>query len=173
MPRGSAKRLCYNRMSGIGTRATQSRQSRQVRKEATVTGQCVCSGRPGAWRLAVEAGELRSQNLQVDQSAIFGAIPLSQAARPQVRAKISALGTYVPPRLLTNADLEKMVETSDKWIRDRTGIRERHIVSDGMATSDLAVEAAKKALAARGIEASDLDAIIVSTVTPDMFFPST
>ena len=90
-----------------------------------------------------------------------------------IRAKISALGTYVPPRLLTNADLEKMVETSDDWIRDRTGIRERHIVSDGMATSDLAVEAAKKALAARGIEASDLDAIIVSTVTPDMFFPST
>src|SRR5438477_5935332 len=90
-----------------------------------------------------------------------------------VRAKITALGTYVPPRLLTNADLEKMVETSDEWIRDRTGIRERHIVSDGMATSDLAVEAAKKALAARGIEASDLDAIIVSTVTPDMFFPST
>ena len=89
------------------------------------------------------------------------------------RAKISALGTYVPPRLLTNADLEKMVETSDDWIRDRTGIRERHIVSDGMATSDLAVEAAKKALAARGIEPSDLDVIIVSTVTPDMFFPST
>src|SRR5437868_14567399 len=102
-----------------------------------------------------------------------GAANLNQAARPQVRATISALGTYVPPRLLTNADLEKMVETSDDWIRDRTGIRERHIVSDGMATSDLAAEAARKALAERGIEASELDAIIVSTVTPDMFFPST
>ncbi len=90
-----------------------------------------------------------------------------------VRVKISALGTYVPPRLLTNADLEKMVETSDQWITERTGIRERHIVDKGVATSDLAVEAAKKALAQRGIEASDLDAILVGTVTPDMFFPST
>jgi 3-oxoacyl-[acyl-carrier-protein] synthase-3 len=89
------------------------------------------------------------------------------------RAKISALGTYVPPRLLTNADLEKMVETNDKWIQERTGIRERHIVEKGVATSDLAVEAAKKALNERGVEASDLDAILVATVTPDMFFPST
>lgn len=89
------------------------------------------------------------------------------------RVKISALGTYVPPRLLTNADLEKMVETNDQWITDRTGIRERHIVDKGVATSDLAVEAAKKALAERGISASELDAILVGTVTPDMFFPST
>jgi 3-oxoacyl-[acyl-carrier-protein] synthase III len=90
-----------------------------------------------------------------------------------LRAKISALGTYVPPRLLTNADLEKMVETNDQWIIERTGIRERHLVDKGVATSDLAVEAAKKALAERGIEASELDAIIVATVTPDMFFPAT
>jgi 3-oxoacyl-[acyl-carrier-protein] synthase III len=90
-----------------------------------------------------------------------------------IRVKISALGTYVPPRLLTNADLEKMVETNDQWITERTGIRERHLVDKGVATSDLAVEAAKKALAERGIEASDLDAILVGTVTPDMFFPST
>ncbi len=89
------------------------------------------------------------------------------------RVKISALGTYVPPRLLTNADLAKMVETNDQWIMERVGIRERHIVDKGVATSDLAVEAAKKALAARGIEPSELDAIIVGTVTPDMFFPST
>jgi 3-oxoacyl-[acyl-carrier-protein] synthase-3 len=90
-----------------------------------------------------------------------------------VRVKISALGTYVPPRLLTNADLEKMVETNDQWITERTGIRERHIVDKGVATSDLATEAAKKALAQRGIGASDLDAILVGTVTPDMLFPST
>lgn len=89
------------------------------------------------------------------------------------RVKISALGTYVPPRVLTNADLEKMVETSDEWIMNRTGIRERHIVDKGMATSDLATEAAKKALAERGLVPSDLEAIIVGTVTPDMFFPST
>jgi 3-oxoacyl-[acyl-carrier-protein] synthase III len=88
-----------------------------------------------------------------------------------LRVKISALGTYVPPRLLTNADLEKMVETTNQWILERTGIRERHIVDKGVATSDLGLQAAKRALADRGIEASDLDAIIVATVTPDMLFP--
>jgi 3-oxoacyl-[acyl-carrier-protein] synthase-3 len=96
---------------------------------------------------------------------------LSQPAR--VRVKISALGTYVPPRVLTNADLEKMIDTSDEWLMSRTGIRERHIVDKGVATSDLAVEAAKKALSQRGILPTDLEAIIVGTVTPDMFFPST
>ena len=90
-----------------------------------------------------------------------------------MRAKISALGTYVPPRLLTNADLEKMVDTDDQWIRERTGIRERHIVDKGVATSDLAVAAARKALAERGLEPRDIEAIIVGTVTPDMFFPAT
>ena len=89
------------------------------------------------------------------------------------RVKISALGIYVPPRLLTNADLEKMVDTNNEWIMSRVGIRERHIADKGVATSDLATEAAKKALAQRGIEASELDAIIVATVTPDMLFPAT
>jgi len=89
------------------------------------------------------------------------------------RAKITALGTYVPPRVLTNADFEKMVETTDEWILTRTGIRERHVVDKGVATSDLAVEAAKRALAERGIDASEIEAIVVATVTPDMFFPST
>ncbi len=90
-----------------------------------------------------------------------------------IRAKISALGTYVPPRLLTNADLEKMVDTNNEWIMARVGIRERHIVDKGVATSDLAVEAAKKALAQRGLAPTDVEVIIVGTVTPDMFFPST
>ena len=90
-----------------------------------------------------------------------------------VRVKLSALGTYVPPRLLTNKDLEKLVETSDEWITTRVGIKERHIADKGVATSDLATEAAKKALAERGIAPTDLQAIIVGTVTPDMFFPST
>jgi 3-oxoacyl-[acyl-carrier-protein] synthase-3 len=100
---------------------------------------------------------------------------LSLTLKPQarVRAKISSVGAYVPPRLLTNGDLEKMVATNDQWIVERTGIRERHIVDAGVATSDLAVEAAKKCLAARGIEASELEVIIVATVTPDMFFPAT
>ena len=90
-----------------------------------------------------------------------------------VRAKISALGTYVPPRVLSNADLEKMVETSNEWILERTGIRERHVVDKGVTTSDLATEAAKGALTLRGMAPTDVEAILVATVTPDMFFPST
>ncbi|MBS1872973.1 MAG: ketoacyl-ACP synthase III [Acidobacteria bacterium] len=87
--------------------------------------------------------------------------------------KITALGCYVPPRVLTNQDLEKMVNTTDQWILERTGIRERHIADPEVATSDLAFEAAKVALEKRGIAASELDALIVCTVTPDMMFPST
>ncbi len=98
-------------------------------------------------------------------------------ARPARRtlrgAKISALGTYVPPRVLTNADLEKMVDTNDKWITDRTGIRERHLVAPGVATSDMAVEAANRCLAERGITGADIEVVIVATVTPDMLFPAT
>ena len=90
-----------------------------------------------------------------------------------LKAKISALGCYTPPGILTNQDLEKMVETSDQWILERTGIRERHIAGPETATSDMAIEAARCALRQRGIAATDLDAIIVCTVTPDMFFPST
>jgi 3-oxoacyl-[acyl-carrier-protein] synthase-3 len=74
---------------------------------------------------------------------------------------------------LTNADLEKMVATSDQWIMERTGIRERHIVDPGVATSDLAAEAARRCLEKRGIAATDVEVIIVATVTPDMFFPAT
>jgi 3-oxoacyl-[acyl-carrier-protein] synthase III len=87
--------------------------------------------------------------------------------------KISAIGTYVPPRVLTNNDMEKLVDTSNEWILERTGILERHIADPEMATSDLAVEAAKAALEMRGIDAAELDAILVCTVTPDHFFPST
>ena len=87
--------------------------------------------------------------------------------------QITAVGTYVPPRVLTNADLERLVDTTDDWIVSRTGIKERHIAPPEMATSDMAVEAAKQALANRGMDARDLDAIIVCTVTPDMMFPAT
>jgi 3-oxoacyl-[acyl-carrier-protein] synthase-3 len=83
------------------------------------------------------------------------------------------LGCYTPPQVLTNHDLEKMVDTSDEWIMQRVGISERHIADSNMATSDMAVEAATIALEQRGIEARELDAIIVCTVTPDMLFPST
>ncbi len=94
-------------------------------------------------------------------------------ARTQVAAKITSVGMYVPPKLLTNADLEKMVTTNDQWIVERTGIHQRHIVEAGVATSDLAACAARDCLAKRGIGASELDAILVATVTPDMFFPAT
>jgi 3-oxoacyl-[acyl-carrier-protein] synthase-3 len=88
-------------------------------------------------------------------------------------AIISALGCYTPPDVLTNYDLEKMVETNNQWILERTGIAERHIAAAGVATSDMAVEAARAALAQRGIDGSEIDAVIVCTVTPDMMFPST
>jgi 3-oxoacyl-[acyl-carrier-protein] synthase-3 len=89
------------------------------------------------------------------------------------KVKITALGCYVPPRVLTNDDLEKMVETNNQWILERTGISERHIADADAATSDLAVEAARQALDQGGTDAADLDAILVCTVTPDMLFPST
>jgi 3-oxoacyl-[acyl-carrier-protein] synthase III len=89
------------------------------------------------------------------------------------KPKITSLGCYTPPRVLTNQDLEKMVQTSDQWILERTGIRERHIAGPEMATSDMAIEAARCALAQRGIEAREVEAIIVCTVTPDHLFPST
>ncbi len=92
---------------------------------------------------------------------------------PIRRAVIKSLATYVPPRLLTNADLEKLVDTTDEWIMQRTGIRERHIVDPGVATSDLAKEAALEAIRRAGLTPADIDLIIVGTVTPDMLFPST
>jgi 3-oxoacyl-[acyl-carrier-protein] synthase-3 len=95
------------------------------------------------------------------------------STRATVRARISSLATYVPPRVLTNADLEKMVETSDDWITQRTGIRERHIVEPGVATSDLALHASRCAIERAGLTAADIDFIVVGTTTPDMLFPST
>jgi len=89
------------------------------------------------------------------------------------RVEIKSLATYVPPRLLTNADLEKMVETTDDWILQRTGIRERHIVDPGVATSDLAAEASREAIRRAGLTPGDIDFIVVGTTTPDMIFPST
>ncbi|GGK14267.1 3-oxoacyl-[acyl-carrier-protein] synthase 3 [Caldalkalibacillus thermarum] len=86
---------------------------------------------------------------------------------------ILGVGSFLPEKVLTNQDLEKMVDTSDEWIRTRTGIRERRIADENMASSDLAYEASVKALQHAGISADELDMIIVATVTPDMFFPST
>jgi 3-oxoacyl-[acyl-carrier-protein] synthase-3 len=89
------------------------------------------------------------------------------------RAKITALGTYVPPRVVSNADLEKMVDTTNEWILDRVGIRERHIADKGVAASDLAVAAVKNLIESHPFDLQEVDLIVVGTVTPDMMYPST
>ncbi|MDE3169296.1 MAG: ketoacyl-ACP synthase III [Acidobacteriota bacterium] len=91
----------------------------------------------------------------------------------RIAAKITGVAGFVPPRVVTNTDMEKMVETTDEWIRTRTGIRERHFVAPGMASSHMGTEAAKQLLAAKGVDPKDIELIVVATVTPDMFFPAT
>jgi 3-oxoacyl-[acyl-carrier-protein] synthase III len=91
----------------------------------------------------------------------------------RIAAKITGVAAYLPPRVVTNFDLEKMVDTSDEWIRTRTGIRERHYVDPGVASSHLGTEAARKLLAAKGVPAEEIEMIVVATVTPDMMFPAT
>jgi 3-oxoacyl-[acyl-carrier-protein] synthase-3 len=93
--------------------------------------------------------------------------------KTKIRAKITALGAFVPPHVLSNDDLEKLVATSNEWILERTGIRERHIADPGMATSDIAVGAALDLAARHSVDLSTVEAIIVGTVTPDMLYPST
>ena len=87
--------------------------------------------------------------------------------------KVAALATYVPPRVMTNADLEKLVDTNDEWIRQRTGVVERHVADPGVGTSALAVPAARQAIAQAGLTPDDIDLIVVGTTTPDTVFPST
>jgi 3-oxoacyl-[acyl-carrier-protein] synthase-3 len=89
------------------------------------------------------------------------------------RARIVGTGSYLPRRVMTNEDFARRLETSDAWIRERTGIRQRHIADESQASSDLALEASREALAAAGLEASRLDLIVVATSTPDYIFPST
>ncbi len=89
-----------------------------------------------------------------------------------VHARIAGTGSYLPEKILTNADLEKMVETSDQWIRERTGIQQRHIAAEGQTTVDLAEQAALRAMEAAGVSAAELDLIVMGTTTPDIVFPS-
>jgi len=91
----------------------------------------------------------------------------------RMAAKITGVSGFLPPRVMTNADLERFVDTNDEWIRTRTGIRERHVVDKGMATSHMATEAAKELLANTNTNPADIDMIIVASVTPDMLFPAT
>ena len=97
----------------------------------------------------------------------------SRLLKPKRTVSIIGTGSYVPERVLTNAELEKSVDTSDEWIVGRTGIRERRLAAKDEFTSDMAANAAKRALEQAGMEAKEIDLIIVATVTPDMFFPST
>ena len=92
---------------------------------------------------------------------------------PERRVGILGLGAYMPERVLTNSDLEKIVDTSDEWIQTRTGIKERRIAEKGTPTSELAANAARQALSAAGLKPTDLDLIILATISPDMVFPST
>jgi 3-oxoacyl-[acyl-carrier-protein] synthase-3 len=87
-------------------------------------------------------------------------------------SRIAGTGSYLPEKILTNADLEKLVDTSDEWIRSRTGIQQRHVVGDGETTTDLAEHAARRAIAAAGVTAADIDLICVGTTTPDLVFPN-
>src|SRR3977135_4338081 len=91
----------------------------------------------------------------------------------RIAAKITGVSGYVPPRVMSNADLEKRVDTSDEWIRERTGIRERHVVEPGVGSSDLATAASRILLESTGVPAEDIDLIVVASVTPDMMFPAT
>lgn len=90
-----------------------------------------------------------------------------------IRAVIKGCGSYLPERVMTNRDLEALVDTSDTWIQERTGITQRHIAAEGEMTSDLAAKAARKAMVAAGIKAEDVDLVILATTTPDLSFPST
>jgi 3-oxoacyl-[acyl-carrier-protein] synthase-3 len=92
---------------------------------------------------------------------------------PKIAAKITGVARYLPPRVLTNADFEKMVDTTNEWILERTGISERHIVDKGTATAHMATEAAKLLLQQKKVSPEEIDLIVLATVTPDMFFPST
>ena len=112
--------------------------------------------------------------VSADRTTASGRGPEKGRRRAGGRAtSIVSLATYVPPRVLTNADLEKLVDTTDEWILQRTGIRERHVVDPGVATSDLAKEAALQAIRKAGLAPDDIGVIVVGTVTPDMMFPST
>ena len=102
-----------------------------------------------------------------------GQAPSGQAVSQRIYARIAGTGSYLPEKLLTNEDLAKQVDTSDEWIRSRTGIRERHIAAAGETTSDLGYHAAVRAMEAAGVDASQIDMIVVGTTTPDLIFPST
>src|SRR6202051_3394765 len=87
-------------------------------------------------------------------------------------SRIAGTGSFLPAKILTNADLEKLVDTSDEWIRSRTGISQRHVAAEGETTTDLAEQAARRAIESAGVKITDIDLICVGTTTPDLVFPN-
>jgi 3-oxoacyl-[acyl-carrier-protein] synthase-3 len=108
----------------------------------------------------------------MSEQAAGQALP-GQEASPRIYARIAGTGSYLPEKVLTNDDLRQFVDTSDEWITSRTGIRERHVAAEGETTCDLAFHAATRALEAAGVDASEIDLIVLGTTTPDLIFPST
>ena len=100
-------------------------------------------------------------------------LPMQSVDRPVMHSRIAGTGSHLPARITTNADMERLVDTTDAWIVERTGIRQRHHASEGELTSDLAMRAAERAIEASGIDSGDIDLILVATTTPDRIFPST
>ena len=125
-----------------------------------------------ALRVACEFVELGSIPASLrPSSATMKKIPRTRSRQPSRTVSIIGTGSYVPERILTNADLETIVETTDEWITTRTGIRERRIAAEGEHTSHMAARAAENAMDQAGVAATEIDLIIVATVTPDTFFP--
>jgi 3-oxoacyl-[acyl-carrier-protein] synthase-3 len=135
---------------------------------STIGDRLLFPGAAPSWQQ--ESPALCRTELEMRQPA---AAPSRSQPTPTTRAAVLGLGVHVPERILTNADLERIVDTTDEWIFARTGIRARRIVEDGQAASDLGIPAAKAALADAGVSAADLDLIVCATTTPDMIFPAT
>lgn len=148
--------------SGASLPAATAVRSRALRGFRPARGKSLAS--PGIRRSRLGGPAFRQNFLAMSHS--------SPATVPCVM-KIAGTGSYLPERVLSNADLERMVATTDEWIVSRTGIKERRIAAAGEATSDMATKAARRAMEAAGITAKDIDLIIVATISPDTFFPST
>jgi 3-oxoacyl-[acyl-carrier-protein] synthase-3 len=151
-------------LSGTALALSQRREGLFSPKSRSRRGDCYPVRAPGALEKSAPSA-----------SAKRGGVVLSAAMAHTTtpRSRFLGLGHYLPPVIRTNVDLEKMVDTSDAWITERTGIRARHIAPDGVVTSDMATHAANQALEMAGLKATDLDMIIVGTVTPDMPMPAT
>src|SRR5690606_20261133 len=128
----------------------------------------------GRGRLRPPSGRTRRARPVCGQSpAPAGAFPAGVRMSERIYSRIAGTGSYLPEKVVTNDDLAKVVDTSDEWIRTRTGIRERRVAAEGQTTSDMAYQAALKAIEAAGIAAEEIDLIVVGTTTPDVIFPST